>query len=67
MADIFRNMGYNPRFGVTFVDRQDGFKRYPKKSTETVKKIFDHATGAVSGQIQLPLETSQWVDKEKGW
>lgn len=48
-ADNFRNMGYKPRFGVTFVDREDGFKRIPKDSTRTVKRIFEYAKSQMSG------------------
>ncbi|KAF8745061.1 hypothetical protein HU200_013474 [Digitaria exilis] len=40
--------GYTPRFGLIYVDRDDGFKRYMKKSARwfsqfnrTPKKVFD--------------------------
>jgi beta-glucosidase len=35
--------GYKPRFGVTHVDRENGFKRTPKQSAFVIKSIFDHA------------------------
>jgi beta-glucosidase len=34
--------GYKPRFGITIVDRQDGFKRYPKDSALMLRDIFKH-------------------------
>jgi beta-glucosidase/6-phospho-beta-glucosidase/beta-galactosidase len=35
--------GYIPKFGVTAVDREDGNKRYPKKSSAFLKRFFDSA------------------------
>lgn len=35
--------GYQPRFGITFVDRNDGLKRYPKESAYMLRDIFKHA------------------------
>lgn len=35
--------GYGPRFGVTYVDRDDGCKRYPKGSAYMLRDIFKHA------------------------
>lgn len=37
------NNGYSPRFGVTYIDRANGFKRIPKDSSKTVAAIWDHA------------------------
>jgi beta-glucosidase/6-phospho-beta-glucosidase/beta-galactosidase len=37
----YRNAGYGPRFGVTHVDRQNDFKRTPKRSSQVVKKLFE--------------------------
>ncbi|KAG7527744.1 hypothetical protein FFLO_06625 [Filobasidium floriforme] len=36
------NQGYAPRFGVTHVDRANGFKRTPKDSTKVLKAIWQH-------------------------
>ncbi|KAL2866577.1 glycoside hydrolase family 1 protein [Aspergillus lucknowensis] len=36
------NFGYKPRFGLTYVDRENGFKRIPKNSAMTVAAIWDH-------------------------
>uniref|UniRef100_A0A0B7KRV1 Beta-glucosidase n=1 Tax=Bionectria ochroleuca TaxID=29856 RepID=A0A0B7KRV1_BIOOC len=36
------NFGYGPQFGLTYVDRKDGFKRIPKDSSKTVAAIWDH-------------------------
>ncbi|TLS29684.1 hypothetical protein PpBr36_00472 [Pyricularia pennisetigena] len=33
--------GYETRFGVTFVDYENGQKRYPKKSAKAMKPLFD--------------------------
>ncbi|PFH60610.1 hypothetical protein XA68_10666 [Ophiocordyceps unilateralis] len=33
--------GYRTRFGVCFVDYDDGQKRYPKKSARSLKPLFD--------------------------
>lgn len=38
--------GYIPRFGVTAVDRANGNKRYPKKSSAFLKRFFDSAVKA---------------------
>ncbi|GHJ89487.1 hypothetical protein NliqN6_5889 [Naganishia liquefaciens] len=38
--------GYIPRFGVTAVDRENGNKRYPKKSSGFLKRFFDSAVKA---------------------
>lgn len=32
--------GYQPRFGVTFVDREAGYKRIPKKSASLLNSIW---------------------------
>lgn len=37
-----RMFGYAPRFGVTHVDRDNGYKRTPKDSTGLLKSIFAH-------------------------
>jgi beta-glucosidase len=34
--------GYAPRFGITAVDRANGFKRHPKDSAFLLGKIFAH-------------------------
>ena len=34
--------GYGPRFGVTHVDRKNGFKRTPKDSAKLLSAIWDH-------------------------
>ncbi|CAH0057217.1 unnamed protein product [Clonostachys solani] len=36
------NFGYGPQFGLTYVDRKNGFKRIPKDSSKTVAAIWDH-------------------------
>ncbi|KAK4233510.1 glycoside hydrolase superfamily [Achaetomium macrosporum] len=36
------NNGYTPRFGVTYIDRANGFQRVPKKSSQTGAAIWDH-------------------------
>lgn len=36
-------MGYRPRFGVTAVDRKNGFKRTPKQSAYVLRDIFAYA------------------------
>ncbi|CAG9986595.1 unnamed protein product, partial [Clonostachys byssicola] len=36
------NFGYGPQFGLTYVDRKDGFKRIPKNSSKTVAAIWEH-------------------------
>ncbi|KAH6984421.1 glycoside hydrolase superfamily [Ilyonectria sp. MPI-CAGE-AT-0026] len=36
------NYGYTPRFGVTYIDRENGFKRVPKDSSKTVAAIWKH-------------------------
>ncbi|KAM0429214.1 hypothetical protein ACHAPT_006428 [Fusarium lateritium] len=36
------NFGYRPRFGLTYVDKSDGFRRIPKDSARTVAAIWDH-------------------------
>ena len=33
--------GYETRFGVTFVDYENGQKRIPKKSAKEISQIFD--------------------------
>lgn len=40
--------GYETRFGVTYVDYENGQKRYPKKSAMEMKKIFDQYIGKIS-------------------
>jgi beta-glucosidase len=35
--------GYTPRFGLTVVDRQNGFKRYPKGSSRLLRELFTYA------------------------
>ncbi|RDA87994.1 hypothetical protein CP532_3446 [Ophiocordyceps camponoti-leonardi (nom. inval.)] len=37
--------GYRTRFGVCFVDYEDGQKRYPKKSALSLKPLFDELVG----------------------
>lgn len=37
--------GYIPRFGVTAVDRENGFKRHPKDSSKFLKQFFATAMG----------------------
>ena len=32
--------GYDPRFGITIVDRSDGFKRTAKDSALMLRKVF---------------------------
>ena len=39
------SMGYGPRFGVTMVDRENGFKRTPKDSALYLAKAFRHLKG----------------------
>ncbi|RVX70599.1 hypothetical protein B0A52_05251 [Exophiala mesophila] len=39
--------GYETRFGVTYVDYENGQKRYPKKSALEIKNIFDQYIGKV--------------------
>ncbi|KAK5558312.1 hypothetical protein LTR46_003561 [Exophiala xenobiotica] len=39
--------GYETRFGVTYVDYENGQKRYPKKSALELKNIFDQYVGKV--------------------
>ncbi|KEZ46413.1 Cyanidin 3-O-glucoside 5-O-glucosyltransferase (acyl-glucose) [Scedosporium apiospermum] len=34
--------GYTPRFGVTYVDKENGFKRIPKNSAKSVQAIWNH-------------------------
>ncbi|GLA52513.1 hypothetical protein AnigIFM63604_009377 [Aspergillus niger] len=36
------NWGFGPRFGVTFVDHENQFKRIPKKSGAIMKAIWEH-------------------------
>ncbi|KFY20686.1 hypothetical protein V491_03515 [Pseudogymnoascus sp. VKM F-3775] len=38
------NNGYAPRFGVTYIDRENGYKRIPKDSAKVVADIWDHVT-----------------------
>ncbi|KFY53879.1 hypothetical protein V496_07362 [Pseudogymnoascus sp. VKM F-4515 (FW-2607)] len=38
------NNGYAPRFGVTYIDRENGYKRIPKNSAKTVADIWHHVT-----------------------
>jgi beta-glucosidase/6-phospho-beta-glucosidase/beta-galactosidase len=38
--------GYIPKFGVTAVDRDNGNKRHPKKSSAFLKRFFDSAVKA---------------------
>jgi beta-glucosidase len=39
--------GYETRFGVTYVDYENGQKRYPKKSALEIQKIFAQYIGKV--------------------
>lgn len=39
------SMGYGPRFGVTCVDRENGFKRTPKNSALYLARAFKHLKG----------------------
>jgi beta-glucosidase len=39
--------GYETRFGVTYVDYENGQKRYPKKSALAMKGIFANYIGKV--------------------
>ncbi|KAK7211595.1 hypothetical protein V2G26_018773 [Clonostachys chloroleuca] len=34
--------GYGPRFGVTYIDKENGFKRIPKNSAKFVENIWKH-------------------------
>lgn len=34
--------GYGPRFGVTYIDKENGFKRIPKNSPKTLEAIWNH-------------------------
>ena len=34
--------GYETRFGVTYVDYENGQKRYPKKSAKVIGEVFNH-------------------------
>lgn len=34
--------GYGPRFGVTYIDKENGFKRIPKNSAKVVENIWKH-------------------------
>lgn len=38
--------GYGMKFGVTVVDREDGCKRYPKKSALMLRDVFKHITAS---------------------
>jgi beta-glucosidase/6-phospho-beta-glucosidase/beta-galactosidase len=38
--------GYIPKFGVTAVDRDNGNKRHPKKSSAFLKRFFESAVKA---------------------
>jgi beta-glucosidase len=33
--------GYETRFGCTYVDYKDGRRRYPKKSAQTIRQLFN--------------------------
>jgi beta-glucosidase len=37
--------GYGPRFGITVVERDNGFKRTPKKSAYLLRDVFRYALG----------------------
>lgn len=37
--------GYETRFGVSYVDYENGQKRYPKKSAKEVKTLFEQYMG----------------------
>lgn len=39
--------GYETRFGVCYVDYEGGQKRYPKKSAQEIKPIFESYIGKV--------------------
>ncbi|KIX01985.1 uncharacterized protein Z518_07924 [Rhinocladiella mackenziei CBS 650.93] len=39
--------GYETRFGVTYVDYENGQKRHPKKSAKEMRKIFDEYIGKI--------------------
>lgn len=39
--------GYETRFGVTYVDYENGQQRYPKKSALELRNIFDRYIGKV--------------------
>ena len=39
--------GYETRFGVTYVDYENGQKRYPKRSALAMKEIFAQYIGKV--------------------
>ena len=36
--------GYKPRFGLTVVDKKDGFKRHPKDSSAMLRDIYRYLT-----------------------
>lgn len=41
--------GYGPRFGLTYVDKEDNFKRIPKHSSKVVKQIWEHVIKGKQG------------------
>lgn len=42
MSNLEWVFGYAPRFGITAVDRKNGFKRHPKESAYMLGKLFEH-------------------------
>lgn len=44
-----RSAGYGPCFGVTHVDRKNGFVRTPKDSAFYLKEVFAHLTATKGG------------------
>lgn len=34
--------GYAPRFGLTYIDKENGFRRIPKDSSQVVGNIWVH-------------------------
>ncbi|KAJ3533277.1 hypothetical protein NM208_g8059 [Fusarium decemcellulare] len=45
--------GYGPRFGLTYVDKANGFKRIPKDSAKVVKEIWEHWNQTTSARAPL--------------
>jgi beta-glucosidase len=46
-------MGYTARFGLVYIDREDGFKRYMKKSAKWFRE-FNGAAKEVNTKILMP-------------
>ena len=46
LSNLEWNNGYAPRFGLTFVDRENGCKRVPKDSSKLVAAIWKHAVAS---------------------